>query len=386
MTISMATGRDSLVDGAESVRAVIARHSAEAEDRRRLSPEAAEALTEAGFARHFVPTRWGGSAGSYLSFVTAVAAIGESCAAAAWCGAIYAILGRMAAHLPAAGQAEIWADGPDCRIVCSLTPAGRAEPVPGGVRLDGRWTFASGVDTADWALVGAIPGEGAVPAYFAVPRADSRIAPTWDSVGLRGTGSNTIELDGVVVPAHRSMPIKRVWNGITDVGASHCHRVPLKAVNGLTFVAPALGTARAALAGWTTYIRDKRESTGGAARDRATVQIALARSAAEIDAAWLLLERAARMADLTEVSETVVATNARDFAFSIDLLVSAVDRILRAGGARAQSETNPLQRSWRDVHGAAGHFALQFEANAAAYAADIFDNRPVADQSGKDGR
>lgn len=380
MTIETPTARRSLAEAAGSIAALVAAGSAEAESSRRISLEVAEALTDSGFARHFVPVRWGGTAGSYSDFATAVVRLGQSCAAAAWCAAVYAILGRMAAHLPEEGQEEIWGAGPDQRIACSLTPAGQAVPVAGGVRLTGRWTFASGIDTAHWALISAVP-PGSAPAYFAVPRAQIRIVRSWDSIGLRGTGSHTIELDGAVVPARRSTPVSRVWNGVVDGDAAHCHRVPLKAVNGLAFVAPALGSARSALTAWTSWIAGKRESTGGAARDRATVQIALARSSGEMDAAWLLLERAARAADRRDLSPRAVATNARDFALAAELLVAAVNQLYRAGGAQAQSETNPIQRSWRDVHGAAGHFALQFEANAAAYAVHHFE-----DPSGEDVR
>ena len=106
-----------------------------------------------------------------------------------------------------------------------------------------------------------------------------------------------------------------------------------------------------------------------AAREKASVQAALARSSAAIDAAEMLLMRIAAVADGDEpVGPGIVARSHRDCAVVAEYLTDAVDRLQRASGARGQSEDNPIQRAWRDVHAAASHAALQFDPNAAVYA------------------
>lgn len=112
----------------------------------------------------------------------------------------------MAAYLPAEGRAEVWANGPDALVVGSLSPFGNAERVDGGYRLSGRWPYISGVDFSSWALLcGTVPGSGGpVPTVFAVPRSAYSVVDTWDSVGMRGTGSNTVAVDGALVPASRT--------------------------------------------------------------------------------------------------------------------------------------------------------------------------------------
>jgi two-component flavin-dependent monooxygenase len=97
----------------------------------------------------------------------------------------------------------------------------------------------------------------------------------------------------------------------------------------------------------------------------------LARSSAEIDAAALLLERAAWRADTAAVSAAAVARNRRDAAFAADLLVSAVERLFRTGGRHARSNSGSLQRCWRDVHTAAAHGVLRMETAADAYASAV---------------
>jgi alkylation response protein AidB-like acyl-CoA dehydrogenase len=80
---------------------------------------------------------------------------------------------------------------------------------PGGYRLKGRWSFASGCDNAQWAICSAVlparPEGASEPAFFLVPRADYTIDDTWDVIGLAGTGSKTLVLNDVFVPDYRLM-------------------------------------------------------------------------------------------------------------------------------------------------------------------------------------
>lgn len=379
------TATAGLAERARPARAVAAAYAASAEAERRLSGEVAEALTEAGFARYFVPERWGGTAGSFAQITAALAEVGEGCASAAWCGAIYSFMGRMAAYLPEEGQYDLWAETPDRRVCGSLTPAGKAVAVPGGWQLSGQWTLASAVHSADWALLGVLsPSAGGVkrPAFAALPRSAFEILESWDSIGLRGTGSHTIAVTDAFVPPHRTVPIAVVRNGQPGGSPARCHNVPLKAINGLSFVAPALGSARAALAAWSAWVSGKRDSNGATARDNATAQLALAQSSGWIDAAALLLERNARATDRQTLTSLDVSRHARDYSVAIGLLARSVDELFRAGGARVQSSSNPVQQAWRDVNCAAGHFALRLEANAAAYAAQVWAQADQARDTG----
>jgi two-component flavin-dependent monooxygenase/oxygenase LndZ5 len=99
--------------------------------------------------------------------------------------------------------------------------------------------------------------------------------------------------------------------------------------------------------------------------------MAFARSAGEIDAAQLLLERAVGVADqgaATTPAET--AQNLRDCSLAVDMLVTAVDRIFRTAGTTGQSTKGSLQRFWRDVNSISTHMAIQFEPAARLYATE----------------
>ena len=338
----------------------------------RLTPETVAALAEAGFARHFVPRRWGGAAGSFGELVPAVAAVAEQCASAAWCAALWAWHARFAALLPAAGQAQLWSASPDVLVAAALMPpAGRAEPVPGGFRLSGRWDCVSGVEHSQWILL-STPGPAGAPLVLAVARAQVTVERTWQAAGLRASGGDTVVVEDVTVPAHSTMDATRMLGGDDNPGAARCHAAPAHLAGGLVLAAVGLGSARAALAAWQAAL------PGGDATSPAAATT-LGRCAAELHAAELVLGAAARRADQGPITALTVAQNRRDGAFAADLAVTAVERLFRAGGAHTRNAGAAVNRAWRDVHTVAAHGALRFDAAAQAYATARSERRSHRD-------
>ncbi|MDQ4031919.1 MAG: hydrolase [Actinomycetota bacterium] len=375
----------SLSSAAVDVAAIAARCSADAEERRQLDSDVVKAIVTAGFARHFVPPSCGGDAGTFTELMRAVVTVGEACAATAWCASLSASMSRMAgAFLPAEGCREIWADGPDAVIVGSVTPLGKAEPVAGGWRLSGRWPYISAIAFSDWALVCGLVHTGAEPEskLFAVPRTSYTIEDTWFNIGMQATGSNTLVVEDVFVPTSRAFDRADLFAGRSTVESANtttaCYSAPLQAVNGLSFVIPALGASRGALEAFSSYIAGKIRNAPvlpgvpGVQGNRVTYETALARSAGEIDAAQLLLERATAIADQgAAVTPLETTQNLRDCSLAVDLLVTAVDRIFRTAGTTGQSLSGPLQRFWRDINSISTHMAIQFEPAARAYTSTL---------------
>ena len=140
---------------------------------------------------------------------------------------------------------------------------------------------------------------------------------------------------------------------------------PTLAVNGLTFVAPALGAALGALDAALPMVGGP--VVGPRAASGQSYQIAYARAAGEIDAAHLLLERVAATADEGRPTPDLVQRSRRDSALALEMITSAVDALARTGGTRGQADGHPLQRYWRDVRSVSGHAVVQFEQAGVAY-------------------
>ncbi|MGV9320061.1 hydrolase [Streptomyces sp. NPDC003660] len=345
---------------------IAARYAAAADRDRRLSKDVVAALLGAGFARHFVPARHGGSAGRYGELIGMSLAVAEECVSTAWCGMIFATSARMAGYLPEDGRQEIWHDGPDTAVAAAFVPAGQVEKDTAGWRLTGEWRYLSGVDHCDWALLcgTVVVDDRPTRRFFAVPRRDFRIKDAWFTVGMRGTGSNAVLLDDVFVPEHRSFEDGALMNGHGGNLGSPCHDVPLLAVAPPLFAAPAVGAVLGALRRWV------RENGAPGALDSRSQEV-LTRSSAEADIARLLLERAGRVADSGALTRGEAVRSARDAAVAAELAVSAVGRLFRASGTRVQAETHPLQRSWRDVSAATSHAALRFDRNSEHFARHV---------------
>ncbi len=356
-----------------------ATHATAADSTRRLSPETVALLTEAGFARHFVPRAWGGTEGTFTDLLAAVAALGEACTSAAWCAALWATHGRYAACLPPEGQREVWESSPDVRIAASIQPAGDARRLPAGWLLSGEWACVSGVEHADWLLLAAMApreadgtGDAAMRCrFFAVPASEVTVRDTWQSTGLRGTGSHTAVVESAFVPDHRTCLMADALSGTPGIDRASCHTVPAQLVGGLLFCAPALGAARRALADWSLWAAPKAARTGPD-DDGRRLDHALARTADDIETAQLLLEDAARRADSGTRAEAAVVKNRRLAAAAAELLVDSVERLFRAAGVHACGAPGALERRWRDVHTVAAHHVLRREAAAVAYAASVF--------------
>lgn len=351
---------------------IAAKRAAEAEANRQLMPEVFDMVIEAGFARHFVPVRWGGAAGSFTELLPAVTLLGESCTSTAWLASLVASVGRMAAYLPPEGQHSIWEKGPHTVVVGALAPSGTAEPVSGGWQVRGQWSYVSGIEYSHWALVCArVAVEQQQKArFFAVPRSAYGIVDTWFNTGMRATGSNTLTLDEVMVLQTHSVALDDLLAGLAPGAKAPCHRVPMKAANGLTLTGPLLGAARGALRRWSDLTRAKLDAPATAitgAADRTSYELILARADGEVDAAQLLLQRVAEVADHGHPDPLLTARNGRDSALAAEMLAIAVDRLLRSSGSRGQSESEELQRFWRDVNSGAGHSGLQFPPVASAF-------------------
>jgi alkylation response protein AidB-like acyl-CoA dehydrogenase len=86
-----------------------------------------------------------------------------------------------------------------------IAGSGKAEKVEGGYRITARKNFASGAEAGALLMTSAVlEEEGGVRSvlHFGVPMNSPqvRIDPVWNTLGMRGTGSNDVVIDGHVVP------------------------------------------------------------------------------------------------------------------------------------------------------------------------------------------
>jgi 3-hydroxy-9,10-secoandrosta-1,3,5(10)-triene-9,17-dione monooxygenase len=90
-----------------------------------------------------------------------------------------------------------------------------------------------------------------------------------------------------------------------------------------------------------------------------SIQVRLARAAANLDAAELLLRRAVDVAQApVQPSFALRARSMRDCTRASELCMVAIDEILAMSGTAGFASSHPIQRAWRDIHFAAMHVTL----------------------------
>src|SRR5882757_3398574 len=188
---------------------------------RQLPAETIAEYHAAGILRILQPRRFGGLQGRFSLFSRIVEELTYGCASSAW---VYAVLAEhqwIVAQYPEQAQVDVWGDDPLAVASSSLAPRAAAQRTTGGWRLSGRYTFSSGCDHAQWAILGAFLGEMGDPrhiAYLLVSLAETDIVDDWQVLGLAGTGSKSLVLRDVFVPEHRCVMVSDLFAG-TPPGA-----------------------------------------------------------------------------------------------------------------------------------------------------------------------
>ena len=343
--------------------------AAAAEEARTLAPEIVDALLAAGICRILIPPRFGGYGLGLDTWFEVVREIGKADASHGWCASLMIHHPHYVSQFSEEAQKAVWADGLDQSIAASIQPVGTVEHVEGGYRISGQFPFASGINHSGWLITGALlRNEGRPEAvFFLVRPGDYTVIDSWFTSAMRATGSNTAICERVFVPETFTVRLSDLREGKGPGGALHGHpiyRAPFIAYAPLTFVTPMLGAAQGAYEMFRDWIKGRRAARGGAVTDFASIQVRLARAAADLDAAELLLRRVVDVAQApVPPSLAIRARSMRDCSRAAELCIAAIDALLAMSGSAGFASSHPIQRAWRDIHFAAMHVALNAEQN-----------------------
>ncbi|MER7701985.1 acyl-CoA dehydrogenase family protein [Kitasatospora sp. NPDC097605] len=212
MTTLGAPQHDELVGRATELVPLIRKHAAWQEEHRVLHDDVLRAVVDAGLLRMRVPHRYGGYESDARTVCAVISELSRGDGSLGWTSATMAIGTWQTGLFPDEVQDEVFAD-PDVRLGGSISPGGVAVPTEGGVILNGRWPFCTGVTQSQWfvhsALLAAGDGER-VPVIILVPVSELEIVDDWFTSGLRGTGSVTTVVKDLFVPEARVLPMTPV--------------------------------------------------------------------------------------------------------------------------------------------------------------------------------
>jgi len=365
-----------VIAGVTELLPTLRQRAQETEDARVVPAESVKSLEETGFFRLLQPKSAGGLEADPVTFFTAVRLIASACGSTGWVASVVGVHPWQLALFPPQAQDDVWGADPATRMSSSYAPTGKAKLVKGGgevggggYRLNGRWSFSSGCDHASWVLLGGIvtddAGQPVDFCTFLLPASDYTIDDVWDTVGLRGTGSNDIVVDNAFVPGHRALS----FTGVTkiacpghQVNPGPLYRIPFGSIFSYAITTPIIGMATGAYAAHVDYQRQRVRASyvGQRSAEDPFAQVRIAEAAALIDAAWLALER-----DMTELMGHATSNEKiplplrlrtrRDQVTGTGQAIRAVDLLFENSGGRALKLGTPIQRFWRDAHAGRVH-------------------------------
>ena len=359
---------EELIAAVRQIRPLLRQNAPIGEAQRSMTDEVLRALEQLDMWSLITPRRWGGKAVSSAAFSRINREVAKGDPAVAWVVQIINGCTWVASLTSDRLQEEIFSRGAP-RVCSSFAVAGTAKPAPGGFIVDGTWPYNSGCRQSSWGqyLVNLHREDGTItPGNFVyIPMTEVEIKDTWYTVGMQGTSSDSVVGKNIFVPEHRFVSSQKTF-GYREPGKKHVGApsdnwqvFPLIRAAGLGQLVGAVEAAlELALEGAqrkpvpnTTYTKQMNSPV---------VQRNLGEAAAKIDTAALLVDSLCGVQDQAALSGRQFtplerAQQKAGCAITIDLLSTALDKIMFVGGSSAFAYANELQRFWRDFNTAARH-------------------------------
>ena len=357
----MTAAPPSPVEAARALAPLIRASADDIDKARELPRPVFEALADAGLFHLAVPRAIGGAEADYPTFVQVMEEIGKADASTGWAVNQGATFGTFAALMAPEVARAIWIDTPRSVVANTPGPSAKANVVPGGYRVTGRQPFSTGCRHASWIAAHAqIIENGEVrlkngkpeARYLLLPVAQAELLDTWNTRGMRGTGTHHFAVEDVFVPEERTV----FPRGAPVVSGGVRYRVPPTLGFAGGDAAVALGLSRSCLEAFYELAGAKTPRyVQGLLRDQPLIHYTVGQAEATLRSGRAFLMEA--VGDLWhELTSTGAVTMERRAALrlaathAIRLAAQLVESIYSASGATAVFEGNLIQRHFQDIH------------------------------------
>jgi 3-hydroxy-9,10-secoandrosta-1,3,5(10)-triene-9,17-dione monooxygenase len=364
-----------LLNAARALVPKLAERSQDADSKGIVAPETVKEITDAGLFRVLQPQRWGGAELDPRVFYRIQMTLAEGCMSTAW---IYGVIGVHYWQLslfPEQAQQDVLTDDPAVLIASTYMPVGKAEPVEGGYNFSGRWSFSSGVDHCKWIFLGGLlpkkDGSGELEhTTFLLPKSDYTIVPNWDVHGLRGTGSHDIVVENVFVPEHRTQRT----NNHSDEGCpgretnpGWLYKIPFTQVFQRAVSSACIGALDGSVAEFRKRSAVHIGKHGAKTAEDPNAQMAVTEAVILSDQLKLVLFRNyARIVECAKTGERMPIEERLMQRAQASLVpkmcAERMSELLRACAASGLYRSNPIERTFRDIHQSRGHIANNADA------------------------
>lgn len=377
---------------------LLRRNALEGEELGALVPETLEALHHAGVFKITLPEELGGYALGARDIAEVVTALGTGDGAAGWLAIVSSAIRNSLGFPQKAvdeifGMSDTWVGPLMFGASVLSTSVGSARRVDGGLMVSGKWLFGSGCKHAAWGSVGVeyeeSPGRPR-RAMAILSRDQYRILDDWEVMGLKGTSSNSVTVDGeAFVPEHRfahtsDLPkIMESLRGRYGGRAFGGGAVAVMITTTASFAALALGMARGTLDCFAEQANARKPFNlpYPTVAEMPSVQVTAGKARAMINAAAAVLHlhadevdrRTLNGQDFHPAEEPEITM---DLVHAINQCVQVTDMLQLALGSSTVSLKNPIQRFARDLRVLATHGALRLDPMAEINGREVLGLKP----------
>ncbi|WP_223588396.1 acyl-CoA dehydrogenase family protein [Neobacillus bataviensis] len=354
-----------LVEKARSLVPRLRERAKETEQFRRIPEATIKELKESGLFYILRSKRFGGYQTNMRTYTDIVTEISGGCGSTGWVVALCCLRELMISEsFSEKTHQEIYDSSDDIVFAGVFEPRKiKVKKVEGGYIIEeGYWPFCSGSLHASWGYFGMpiVDEEGNIidQGLITLPMSQVEIADDWHVMGLRGTGSNSINMKDVFIPEHRVVSFTDAING--KFQSTHFRDIPL--YNTALFPAlamsigvPGLGMAKAALELFMEKLPNRPAANLSTQylSDAAITHHQAAEAALKIETAAMHFYQVADNLDSSAASGEYMSKFDRvkalaNIGYAVQACKEAIDILVLATGSAYVGNGNPMQRIARD--------------------------------------
>ena len=367
-----------LMESAKRIGQLAEKEALQADAEATISQNVVNVIIEEGINKLILPKEYGYPQIDFTTFTNMVKTVGYYNLSAAWLTYFYSLHNSWVPFLSKKRMDEIYATGG--LIADIFAPVGKVERCEGGFLLSGKWNYVSGVNYAEWIALAAIyqfEGEHQPERIgLAVKVSELSIIRDWDSLGLRGSGSNTVIADRVFIPEDMVFRFSEIIENRKphklEIDEDYLYyNVPYFSAFYVGFAAMAMGAAERVLDEYKERTSKRVRSDGTKEGEASRSQRILAELSIKHKASVGLMKEYINMLE----TDNGQYTPGEYFGIRATIIQNCVDiagKATLALGASALIKGCPLEMITRDLIAIGTHITSLYDDGMDAYGKNLF--------------